>query len=170
MGKAMRKRIRPTALVIASAVLAVSMFTATSSSAAACAMETVALKTFHLVLAADKKVYKVGDTATVEVTVTRPAHEDPLGNGIPFDPPQSYPAEDVNVGIGLRVGDVFLFGHSITDAEGKAAVKVKLEPWTPAGPAIADGFAWEVAADTPCLRVEENGYQQRPNIFKVVKV
>ena len=160
--------MRSKGLIAVTACLAAMIVVAPSSAAPACA-ETIVLKTFHLVVESDKKVYKVGDTAKINVTVTRPAHEDPAGQGIPIDPPQSEPAEAIDVGIGLRVGDVFLFGHSITNAEGKASVKVRLEPWTPPGNAIADAFAWHVIQDTPCLRIEENGYQQKPNIFQVVK-
>lgn len=162
-------RIRTAGVALATALVAVPLSVAPSP-AAGCAMETVSLKTFHLEVSSKKKVYKVGDTATVKVNVTRPAEEDPLGNGIPIERPTTEPAEGINVGIGLRVGDVFLFGHSITDANGDAAVKVKLEPWTPPGNAIADAFAWNIVQDTPCLRIEENGYRQSPSIFKVVKL
>lgn len=132
-------------------------------------LETFGLRTFHLVVEADKRSYRVGQTAKIHVAVTRPAHEDPLGEGIPLDPPQSFPAEDVNVGIGLRVGDVFLFGHDMTDAEGHATVKVLIAPYAPAGKATADAFAWKTQVESPCARVEENGYTQVPNIFKVLR-
>ncbi|MEA2447600.1 MAG: hypothetical protein QOK47_1237 [Actinomycetota bacterium] len=161
--------MRATGLALATAMFAVTLSFAPSFAAPACAMETVSLKTFYLVVKSDKKVYKIGDTAVIKVNVSRPADQDPLGNGIPIDRPTSQPAENVNVGIGLRVGDVFLFGHSMTDANGDASVKVKLEPWTPPGNAIADAFAWNIVQDTPCLRIEENGYQQAPNIFRVIK-
>ena len=157
------------ALFAAAVALSTTLIAAPASHAAGCAMETVALKTFHLVVKGQDKVYEVGDTAKVLITVTRPAHEDPAGLGIYQEPPQSYPAENVNAGVGLRVGDVFLFGHAMTDAQGKAVVDVKLEPWTPSGTAIADAFVWNVVQDTPCLRIEENGYTQKPNIFKVTK-
>ena len=161
--------LRSLGLIAVTAFLSATFVVAPSSARPACA-ETVVLKTFHLVVESDKKVYKVGDTAKINVTVTRPAHEDPAGQNIPIEPPFSEPAANVDVGIGLRVGDVFLFGHSMTDENGKAAVKVRLEPWTPSGQAIADAFAWHIIQDTPCLRIEENGYQQKPNIFQVVKI
>ncbi|HYI44980.1 MAG TPA: hypothetical protein VE174_05885 [Actinomycetota bacterium] len=167
----MKMRIRSIGMSLAAALVAVTLVGAPSTavSAPGCAMETVSLKTFKLEIKAKKKLYKVGETAQVLVNVTRPAEEDPLGNGIPFERPMTEPAPDINVGIGLRVGDVFLFGHSMTDANGDAVVKVKLEPWTPAGNAIADAFAWNVVQDTPCLRIEENGYTQAPNLFRVIK-
>lgn len=159
---------RALTILTAAVVMTATQAVAPVGMTAACA-ETVALKTFHLVVKGQKKVYKVGDTAKIEVMVTRPGHEDPAGLGIYQEPPESFPAENVNAGIGLRVGDVFLFGHSMTDAQGKAVVEVKLESWTPAGTAIADAFAWNTQVDTPCLRIEENGYQQKPNVFKVIK-
>ncbi len=163
-------RVRLAGLLTSAALIAALFAAAPASQAAGCGNnETIALKTFHLVLEADKKVYEVGDVATVNVTVTRPAHEDPVGAGVYYEPPQSFPAEDVNVGMGLRIRDVFLFGYALSDQDGNAAVKIKIEPWTPAGTALADGFAWLVALETPCLRVEENGYRQEPRIFKVVK-
>ena len=132
-------------------------------------METVVLRTFTVALKPVKKTYKVGETAVVNATVTRPANEDPLGLGQDFDPPKSFPAEKVNVGIGIRVGDVFLFGFSVTDANGKATLKVDIKSYTPAGKAIADGFAWKRQLEQPCLTVEENGYIFAPGLFKVVK-
>lgn len=174
----MRKR---TGLLAATALLAALLVVAPVSSAGACssrnvrsmirsgAIEVVALRTYHLEVAPARKIYKVGDVAKINVTVTRPAHEDPAGLGVPIDPPQSFPAEDVNVGIGLRIGDVFLFGHSVTNADGLAVVKVPIKSYTPAGKAMADAYAWKTAADTPCLRVEENGYRQLPNLFTVLR-
>ena len=130
--------------------------------------ETAALRTFHLVMKAEKKTYRIGETAIIKATVTRPAHEDPFQLGVTFEPPQSYAAPDVNVGVGVRVGDVFLFGFGITDENGKADVKVKIQPYTRPGTAISDGFAWKRQLETPCLTVEENGYTFAPGMFKVV--
>ncbi len=132
-------------------------------------LEVVSLRTYHLVVKADKRAYQVGEVAKVNVTVTRPAHEDPVGAGIEQEPPESFPAEDVNVGIGLRVGDVFLFGHSVTDSDGFAQVKIKIKDYTPAGKASADAYAWKMAVDTPCARVEENGYTQKSGLFNVLR-
>lgn len=133
------------------------------------AMETVALRTFHLEVEPTKKRFKVGEVAKIKVTVTRPAHEDPLGLGVEQEPPHSEPAEDVNVGMGLRIGDVFLFGHAITNEDGLATVKIKIKSYTPAGKANADAYAWKTVADTTCLKVEENGYRQLPNIFTIFR-
>ena len=132
-------------------------------------METVVLRTFTVQLKAAKKTYRIGETAIVHATVTRPANEDPLGLGQQFEPPMSFPAEEVNVGIGLRVGDVFLFGFGVTDADGKADLKIDIKSYAPTGKAIADGFAWKRQFEAPCANVEENGYTFAPGIFKVVE-
>jgi hypothetical protein len=160
-------RMRRIALLGAAALI-MTLLTSAPASAVPCgSMETVALRTFYLDIKAAKKVYKVGQTAVINVNVTRPSDQDPMGMGVPMERPFTEPAEDVNVGIGLRVGDVFLFGYGLTDAKGNTAVKIKIESWTPAGTALADIFAWQIQLDTPCLRVEENGYRQKPGIFKV---
>lgn len=173
---------RRTALTLAIALLAGLLTVGAATPAQACssrgvrtmlrsgnALEVISLRTYHLVVEADKPAYKVGDTAVVNVTVTRPAHEDPLGQGIPIDPPESFPAEDVNVGIGLRVGDVFLFGHALTNADGLAKVKIDIKSYTPAGKASADAYAWKTVQDTPCAKVEENGYTREPDLFRVFR-
>ena len=173
---------RSTSLVAVTAMLAGMMAFASASPAQACSargvrsglrsgalMETVGVRTYRLEVKPDKKSYNVGDVAKVHVTVTRPAGEDPLGQGIPVSSPEQFPAEGVNVGIGLRVGDVFLFGHSVTDAEGRATVKVKIASYAPAGKASADAYAWKTQVDSPCARVEENGYAQVSNIFTVLR-
>jgi hypothetical protein len=173
---------RRTSLLAITAILAGMMSFASATPAQACSArgvrsglrsgalaETIGLRTYNLDVRPDKKSYKVGDTAKVHVTVTRPAKEDPLGEGIPIDSPENFPAEGVNVGIGLRVGDVFLFGHNVTDAEGKTIVKVKIASYAPPGKASADAFAWKTAVDSPCARVEENGYTSIPNMFTVLR-
>ena len=133
------------------------------------AMETVVIRSFYVEMKVDKPVWKIGETVIIHSTVTRPAHEDPAGQHIEIDPPQSEPAAGVNMGIGLRVGDVFLFGSGITDENGKVDVKVKLKPYTTPGNASVDGYAWNRVASTPCLNVEENGYTHIDNMFKVIK-
>ena len=132
-------------------------------------METVALRTFTLELESAKPTYRIGETAIVHARVTRPADEDPLQLGVPLDSPEQYGAADVNVGVGLRIGDVFLFGFGVPDANGEVDVKVKLKSYTTPGTAMADGFAWKRQFESPCANVEENGYIFFPNAFKVTR-
>jgi hypothetical protein len=133
-------------------------------------METIALRTLYVEMKTDKKRYEVGETVKIDVTVTRPSDEDPAGNGIPTPRPTTMPAEDITVGVGLRVGRVFLYGFGApTDADGKTMVPILLRPYTPAGKAILDIFAWKTQLDTPCLIVEEQGYRSHPGAFTVTK-
>lgn len=131
------------------------------------AMETIALRTLHLEYEADKKVYKVGEVATIKVTVTRPAKEDPLGQGIPMDRPYVEPAVGVNVGVGLSIGRVFLPGAGLTDENGEALVKIKIENYAPAGKwADASAYAWKIVQATTCGTVQEDGFRIQPRMFR----
>ncbi|MDQ4065955.1 MAG: hypothetical protein M3161_07905, partial [Actinomycetota bacterium] len=49
-------------------------------------VETVTLRTFHLEVDTPK-AGKIGSVAVIKVNITRPAKEDPLGQGIPMDRP-----------------------------------------------------------------------------------
>jgi hypothetical protein len=131
-------------------------------------LETVTLRSLHVVLKADRKAYRIGQTAKLTATVTRPAHEDPFGQGVEFTPPTSFPAEDIVVGVGLSVGNVYLYGHGKTNARGKALVKVKITPYTPPGSADADAFARKTQVRTICASVEEVGYTHKPKLFNVL--
>lgn len=132
-------------------------------------METIVVRSFNVEMKVDRPVWKVGETVIIHTTVTRPAHEDPAGQHIEIDPPTTQPATNVNMGIGVRIGDVFLFGSGITDDQGKIDIKVKLKPYTTPGSASVDGYAWNRIATTPCLNIEENGYTHIDGLFKVIK-
>jgi hypothetical protein len=131
-------------------------------------LETITLRSFHVVVKSDRKAYRIGQTAKMTATVTRPAHEDPFGEGIQFDPPASFPAEDVVVGVGLSVGDVYLYGHGTTNARGKALVKIRIARYTPPGTASADVFARKTQVRTICASLEEVGYKRVPKLFNVL--
>jgi hypothetical protein len=130
-------------------------------------METVTLRTFHIDAKVRRTKYRIGETATFDVVVVRPAEEDPFALGVPTEGVEPMPAEDVSVGVGLLIGNVFLPGFAITDAEGKATITVKIQKYVKPGPVDAAFYAWKVQADTPCLRVEENGFRPYPSLFSV---
>lgn len=130
------------------------------------AMEQYALRTFNIAVKAPKNVH-IGDTLVIPVVVTRPAEQDPLGQGIPTDGIEPEAAPDVNVGVGLLFGDVFLPGFAVTDSKGKAKIRVKVERYVKPGPVDASFYAWKTQADTPCARVDENGYRPMPKFFTV---
>jgi hypothetical protein len=133
-------------------------------------METLSLKTLNLDYKSDKKIYKIGSIAEIKVNVTRPAKEDPAGQGIPMDRPYVEPAEGITVGVGLSIGRVFLPGAAITDANGDALVRIKIESYAPAGQwADVSVYAWNVLQETPCLTVQEYGYSTAPRMFRTTR-
>lgn len=120
--------------------------------------ETVRLRTFHIE-AQQAESFKIGTAAKIDITVTRPAHQDPLDLGVEFEPPASTPADNVLVGVGIHVGDVFVPGFARTDADGKAIISMKLPKYMTPGLASMSVYAWNVVHESPCLRVEEDGYK-----------
>ena len=130
------------------------------------AMDIVQARTFTVEVT-NKKTYRIGGRATIDAVVTRPAHRDPLQAGPEFDPPTSVPAADVNVGIGIHVGDVFAPGFGVTDENGKVTVTIKLPKYMKPGSASIDAYAWKIAFDTPCLTLEEDGFTHVDNAFVV---
>ena len=107
-------------------------------------MEYITPVTLHVdIKAFPKKTYKVGDVVKVNVEVTRPAEEDPIGLGIAFERPMVQPAEDVNVGVGISIGRSFLPGYGLTKADGKTTVMIKLERYVPAATAHVRAFAYK---------------------------
>ena len=130
-------------------------------------MEYVAPVTFHVAIKPFKKTYKRGQTVKVGVTVTRPAEEDPIGLGVGIQRPASAPASDVNVGVGISIGRVFLPGYGRTDEKGQTTVAIKIEKYAPRAVAHVRAFAYKQVVDTPCLTVEEQGFRSQDNAFRV---
>lgn len=179
MTRMTHRATRRMGLLAASALLAGAFVVTSAGPASACGrqwvfdglragnMETIALRTFHVEIHPKSKKYNLGEVAKIAVKVTRPAKEDPGGNGIEFEPPFSEPAEDVVVGVGLSIGRVYLPGAAITDANGEATVRIKIESWAPAGKwAAASAYAWKIAHQNQCLTVQEDGYTADPRFFK----
>ena len=167
--KPIRRFTRSLALVATTGLLGGLLALAPAAPAAACSMETVELVTFGFKeIKAEKKTYSRGQVALINVTVVRPANEDPLRLGLTFDPPATVPAADVNVGVGLSIGRTYHPGYSVTKDNGKATIRIRIPKWAPA-PAVAhaDASAWLTHADVPCARVEEVGYGSQSRLFKV---
>src|SRR5687768_13940797 len=57
------------------------------ASSACAATKLVNLHTLHIEATPSKKVYRRGETIVIDVEVTRPAEEDPGGNGVPMERP-----------------------------------------------------------------------------------
>jgi hypothetical protein len=163
---------RLTRLLLGSAItLGALPVAATAAAAAPCApqaMEYVTLNTLHVDVGRLQRAYSKGEVVKVKVAVSRPSENDPVGLGVSMERPVSEPAEGVNVGVGISIGRVFLPGYSISDKDGKATVKIKIASYAPAGKmAQLQVFAYQERLNTPCLIVEEQGYEARPNAFKV---
>ena len=129
-------------------------------------MEQVALKSFTI-NAKTPKSPQVGDVVKIPVLVTRPAEEDPAGQGIPMDGVEPEAAPGINVGVGLLFDDVFLPGFAVTDDNGEAIIKIKIENYVKPGPVDASFYAWKTLQDTPCARIDETGYRFYQKFFSV---
>ena len=132
-------------------------------------MEYITPVTLHVEIKPFPKSYKVGDVVKVKVVVTRPAEEDPVGLGVGFERPVTEPAAEVNVGVGISVGRTFLPGYAMTKEDGTATVLIKLEKYVPAAMAHVRAFAYKEVLYTTCLVIEEQGYRDAPNAFRVTK-
>ena len=94
-----------------------------------CADVRVPLRMFKVEAKWQDPSVKVGDVAELDITVTRTAEEDPVtddGTPYPTGRPMNEPAEDVELGIRLLLGDYFLSTGAVTDARGKATAKIKI--------------------------------------------
>ncbi|MEA2453736.1 MAG: hypothetical protein QOG04_2446 [Actinomycetota bacterium] len=130
-------------------------------------METISLLTLNLEASKVKPVYRIGDTVSFDVAVTRPAKEDPLGNHVPMDRPYVQPAPGVIVGVGFHIGRVFLPGAAITGDDGIAHIKIKIESYAPKGTwSDTSMYAWKVVQETTCATIQEYGYTTAPHQFK----
>ncbi len=130
-------------------------------------MEYITPVTFHVAVKPFKKTYRKLDVVPVEITVSRPAEEDPAGLGVGVERPTSVPAAEVNVGVGISVGRVFLPGYGFTNQRGKVTVRIRLERYAPTTTAHVRAFAYKTTFQTTCLTVEEQGYRTVPNAFRV---
>ena len=99
-----------------------------------------------------------GQTFTVLLTVTRPAHEDPLDQGIAIDPPASVPAEGIDVGISVWAGKrTYFWNTGTSDANGEVELKLTAPKNAELGTARSVLFAqhW---INQSCPDVLENGF------------
>ncbi|HEV2754782.1 MAG TPA: hypothetical protein VG318_03265 [Actinomycetota bacterium] len=134
---------------------------------AASELEFVYLTTFKLDVELPKGPFKPGDTVPFPTTVTRPAEEDPLGQGVPMPRPYVEAAADVPVVIVAFAKDVLMIDYKITDANGKVPLALKLPKYTPAGPVAARIYAQKLLQDTNCLVFYEVGEVTMGHAFDV---
>lgn len=129
--------------------------------------DVVALRTMTVWIKPGAKSYPVGGMAKIQVTVTRPAPQDPAGLGVPLPRESGVPAPDVTVGVGLHIGPVFSPGYARTDQNGKATVSIKIPGYAKAGPVGVDAYAYSIIAQTPCYTLQEDGYTHKTGLFSV---
>ncbi len=97
---------------------------------------------------------RLGDTAKLSVSVVRKGQQvvedNRLGGGrskrFANEP---LPAEGADVIISLSNDEFALYGGSVTDEEGKATVKIRIDRRMKLGAADLDAFA-RISYDTPC--------------------
>ena len=130
-------------------------------------LEYVYLTTFEVEVKLPKGPFEPGDTVPFPTTVTRPADEDPLGQGIPTPRPVVEPAPDVPVTLVAFGGDVLLIDYKFTNAEGKVNLALKLPSYTPAGPVPARLYAQKLLVDLNCIIVYEIGELELGRAFEV---
>lgn len=168
-----RQRSRTLAPLVITALVFSLLVTPTTATAAprGCApiLDSVFVESLSVTGKAAKKRYRRGQKAVINVSVSRPGREDPAGAGIPLDPPTSAPAADALVGIGVYVGDDFLFAHGITDSSGNAEIKLKIPRDVPTGVAELETYSWKLIANYSCGSAFEFGYNIDLKAFRVVK-
>lgn len=164
------------ALLVACLAVAALGASAPGAVAAPCAQRndvTIPVRSFSLDVKWSKKSYRVGETAALDITVTRPSHQDPVtdeGNELPVEPPTSMPAEEVTVGVGVYIGQVFLSGGGVTDADGHTVAKVKIQKYAKPGQAASTIYAYKrYLTDTRCVYIQEFAFVRMPTAFKVTK-
>ena len=132
-------------------------------------LEFVYLTTFKLDVKMPTGPFKPGQTVPFPVTVTRPAEEDPLGQGVPMPRPHVEAAADVPVVIVAFAKDVLMIDYKLTDANGKVGLALKLPKYTPAGPVSARIYAQKLLQDTNCVVIYETGELTMGRAFDVVR-
>ncbi len=130
-------------------------------------LEFVYLTTFKIDVKMPKGTFAPGDKVPFPTTVTRPAEEDPLGQGIETPRPFVEPAPDVPVVIVAFAEDVLLIDYKLTDANGKVNLALKLPKYMPEGPVSARIYAQKLLQDTNCITIYEVGELTLGHAFHV---
>lgn len=130
-------------------------------------LEFVYLNTFKLDVKVPKGSFSPGDKVPFPTTVTRPAEEDPLGQGIATPRPYVEPAPEVPVVIVAFAEDVLLIDYKLTDANGKVNLALKLPKYMPEGPVSARLYAQKLLQDTNCITIYETGEVTLGHAFHV---
>ena len=163
-------RIVRRALALSLVWLVAGLPAATSpASGSACSGAVLQMETLHVEAVPEKKVYRPGDTAVVEMTVSRPAHRDPFDMGVEFTPPASAPASDITVGVTVWVGQrTYFWDMGISDEEGKATMKLRIPRSSEGGVSAANASGRNVIR-SDCPDIVELGFTDYPRFFKIAR-
>lgn len=146
--------------VLFAATTLVAPAAAASETACRALHESEPTRTFDIKVRAGKAIYRRGETARFQVTVTRVVQGQVVG-----------PAEGARVALFVMLGRVTLVGGSVTNAQGEATVKVRLRRFAPTGVADVIAFAEKEIADLPCHTEYERefGRVDLSALFKVAR-
>lgn len=141
----------------------------TASAAGRCRGKSnvLVLRDFWVEATPSTKVVHPGQTFTVKITVSRPAHEDPADQGQQIDPPASVPAEGVDVGVSIWAGKkTYFWNTGVSDSNGEAVMKLTAPKDAEAGPARSVLFAqhW---INQSCPDILENGFSDYSNFLTI---
>lgn len=115
------------------------------------------LHSFKVRMRPDKARYSLGEVARVHVRVIREVEGRDLG-----------PAEGTDVAVALLSKGVAAWGGSITGADGKALVKIRIGRHMQPGPADALVRAKKDVATAPCMRIQELGIKEKEDFLTIV--
>ncbi|HWC13405.1 MAG TPA: hypothetical protein VG929_02275 [Actinomycetota bacterium] len=136
--------------------------------ARSCAKPT-RIHAFHVETKWSRKIYRRSEKAVVVVTVTRPAHEDPAGNGIVVPAPVSIPQEGVTVSTTIQPKKFLfppLYGSGLTDENGKVRFAIPLKRLRPET-VDASTMATLMTNEGGCPDIEEWGWRYDRPAFTV---
>lgn len=138
--------------------------------ASACIVDVIAGESIRVDAVTVKKAYRVGDTAEIRFSVSRPGREDAAGLGVPVASPVSRPAPELEVGIFVTVGDEFVYAFGDpTDEQGRSSAKVDVPPVGAGIAAEVLAVAWKTQLQGPCFIVVEQGSIELERAFVVSK-
>lgn len=155
-----------TASLLVAGVMLLAALPASGAVASPGCSEVVSIKTFHIEVGKLGSTYRLGQTLEIPIVVTRPAHEDPAGKGVPIDPPASEPAEGVSV-VGIaRIGDGIIYDTGTTDADGNTSVRLRIRN-IPRGSADLEIEAKKIVVESACATVQEAATLEIEDSFTV---
>ncbi len=121
--------------------------------------------------------YQIGAKVPFEISVTEIAETNPADPTFPWigPPPASQPAPDVPVGVQVMVGpkgqESYLWNLGTTDAQGLVNIPIKLKRYVQPGMAHAVVFARKEVFTDPnrCASIYKVGRELMPNAFEAVE-